>query len=659
MDDIKIEELCSLNDIYNKIPTGIAFCDENGKVIECNPSYLNILGIKKEDILGYDIFDNYNFTDETIDKIKHCESYEYSELYTMPKDIFKDSSVDTISIDVKIVRKTKDDKTSGYVVYIANHTEQWEAYEKQLSNQEKRYHDLIDNLPLDYTHSKLIFDENGQIVDYLNMSGNKQCEEFYIKHNMAWGKTLATKFLPITGDFIIGKLNEIRNSGKSGGHFFYDIKEIGEIDEMVAVFENDEWVNLISMPVTTIEQARILAEEKLKNEQDAHNRDLEESMKKIEAANAAKTNFLFNMSHDIRTPMNAIIGFTDILERHQDDPVKRQDSIDKIRNASDTLLDLINNVLEMSSIESGNVKFEEKPNSTRNIYENIVSVFSSMMTNKDIKFTSKIDIKHEYAYFDSTVMEKIFINLLSNAYKYTNNGGNIEFLVKEIGYDDKYVTYQAIVKDNGVGMSEEFQKHMFEEFSREHTTTESEVEGTGLGMAIVKKCVDLMHGEIKTDSALNKGSCFTVTLSHKLASKEDVANLKKVSVDIEQFKGKKILLVEDNDLNAEITIEILKEANFVVDRVFNGQECIDILKNNDYDAILMDIQMPIKNGYEATKEIRKLSDKKKASIPILAMTANAFKKDINDAINAGMNGHIAKPIDVNKLFEELSRVLYE
>ena len=659
MDDIKIEELCSLNDIYNKIPTGIAFCDENGKVIECNPSYLNILGIKKEDILGYDIFDNYNFTDETIDKIKHCESYEYSELYTMPKDIFKDSSVDTISIDVKIVRKTKDDKTSGYVVYITNHTEQWEVYEKQLSNQEKRYHDLIDNLPLDYTHSKLIFDENGQIVDYLNMSGNKQCEEFYIKHNMAWGKTLATKFLPITGGFIIGKLNEIRNSGKSGGHFFYDIKEIGEIDEMIAVFENDEWVNLISMPVTTIEQARILAEEKLKKEQDAHNRDLEESMEKIEAANAAKTNFLFNMSHDIRTPMNAIIGFTDILERHQDDPVKRQDSIDKIRNASDTLLDLINNVLEMSSIESGNVKFEEKPNSTRNIYENIVSVFSSMMTNKGIKFTSKIDIKHEYAYFDSTVMEKIFINLLSNAYKYTNNGGNIEFLVKEIGYDDKYVTYQAIVKDNGVGMSEEFQKHMFEEFSREHTTTESKVEGTGLGMAIVKKCVDLMHGEIKTDSVLNKGSCFTVTLSHKLANKEDVANLKKVSVDIEQFKGKKILLVEDNDLNAEITIEILKEANFVVDRVFNGQECVDILKNNDYDAILMDIQMPIKNGYEATKEIRKLSDKKKASIPVLAMTANAFKKDINDAINAGMNGHIAKPIDVNKLFEELSRVLYE
>ena len=659
MNDIKIEELCSLNDIYNKIPTGIAFCDENGKVIECNPSYLNILGIKKEDILGYDIFDNYNFTDETIDKIKHCESYEYSELYSMPKDIFKDSSVDTISIDVKIVRKTKDDKTSGYVVYITNHTEQWEVYEKQLSNQEKRYHDLIDNLPLDYTHSKLIFDENGQIVDYLNMSGNKQCEEFYIKHNMAWGKTLATKFLPITGDFIIGKLNEIRNSGKSGGHFFYDIKEIGEIDEMIAVFENDEWVNLISMPVTTIEQARILAEEKLKKEQDAHNRDLEESMKKIEAANAAKTNFLFNMSHDIRTPMNAIIGFTDILERHQDDPVKRQDSIDKIRNASDTLLDLINNVLEMSSIESGNVKFEEKPNSARNIYENIVSVFSSMMTNKGIKFTSKIDIKHEYAYFDSTVMEKIFINLLSNAYKYTNNGGNIEFLVKEIGYDDKYVTYQAIVKDNGVGMSEEFQKHMFEEFSREHTTTESKVEGTGLGMAIVKKCVDLMHGEIKIDSALNKGSCFTVTLSHKLANKEDVANLKKVSVDIEQFKGKKILLVEDNDLNAEITIEILKEANFVVDRVFNGQECVDILKNNDYDAILMDIQMPIKNGYEATKEIRKLSDKKKASIPILAMTANAFKKDINDAINAGMNGHIAKPIDVNKLFEELSRVLYE
>lgn len=239
-------------------------------MIDCNPASVEILGTKKETLMGYNIFDTYNFTEEQMERIQKCDSYQYDVLYTVPQDIINNSTVPTISVNVKIVRHHNDDnETTGYMIYLINHTAKWLEYEKQLEKQEKRYRNLIDNLPLDYTHSRLIFDENGQISDYLNMSGNKQCNDFYKAHNMTWGETLATKFLPLTGHIIIDELNKIRNSGATGGHFFYDILEVNETNEMVAVFEGDEWVNLISMPVTTIEQARKLAVNQLSNEQEA------------------------------------------------------------------------------------------------------------------------------------------------------------------------------------------------------------------------------------------------------------------------------------------------------------------------------------------------------------------------------------------------------
>lgn len=261
------------HELFDEMPMGISLCDSNGTLVDCNPASLEILGTKRELLIGYNMFDSYNFTDEQMEIIRTCDSYQYEVLYTVPKDIINNSSISTLSLDVKIVRHHDDGETKGYMVYLTNHTHKWLEYEKQLETQEKRYRNLIDNLPLDYTHSRLIFDENGQITDYLNMSGNKQCNDFYIAHNMTWGQTLATKFLPITGHVIIDKLNEIRNSGASGGHFFYDIVEVNETNEMVAVFEGDEWVNLISMPVTTIEQARKLAVEQLRNEQEARVKD--------------------------------------------------------------------------------------------------------------------------------------------------------------------------------------------------------------------------------------------------------------------------------------------------------------------------------------------------------------------------------------------------
>lgn len=654
LDDGMVKEELGHNfhEVYDEVPTGIAYCNAEGVVLDCNPAYLDTLNVTRNEIIGYNIFDHYNFTDEVMETIKTSDSYQYEVLYKLPSDVFENSDT-TLSLEVKIVRHLKDDEILGYMIYLTNHTHQWNSYEE-------RYQNLIDNLPLDYTHSKLIFDEKGQIADYLNMSGNKQCNEFYIKHNMTWGKTLATKFLPDTYPAIIGELNKIRNSGAVGGQFFYNASEVGEIYEMAAVFEGSEWVNLISLPVTTIEHARKIAEQNLEKEQEEHMKDLEKSMKEVEAANAAKTNFLFNMSHDIRTPMNAIIGFTDILENNQEDPKKRQNCINKIKNASSTLLELINNVLDMSWIDSGKTKVDEKACSVPRLYEDVASVFDIQMLEKDISFTLDVSIQHAYAYLDETLMKKVLINLISNAYKYTNAGGKVNVLVKELPcLVEDHVTYQTIVQDNGIGMSKEFQKHLFEEFSRERTTTESKVEGSGLGMAVVKKCVDLLDGTIEVDSEQDKGSTFKVTMTHRKANQSDI---KQPIVQEERisFDGKKILLAEDNDINSEIACEVLQQAGFEVVRVENGQECIEKLEAcpaHTFDVILMDVQMPIMNGYDATKEIRKLTDKEKASIPILALTANAFEEDKQAALKAGMNGHIAKPIDINKLMNEIGNVV--
>lgn len=262
------------HEIYDDMPMGVALCDKNGTIIDWNPAYLNILKSDKDYIKGYNIFDSYNFTAEQIDTIKTSDSYQYDVVYTVPQDVLNTSAASIVSLDVKIVRQHTDaNETTGYMIYLINYTPKWQEYEEKLEHQEKRYRNLIDNLPLDYTHSRLLFDENGQIADYLNMSGNKQCNDFYIAHNMTWGETLATKFLPITGHVIIDKLNEIRNSGATGGHFFYDIVEVNATNEMVAVFEGEEWVNLISMPVTTIEQARKLAVKQLNIEQEARLKD--------------------------------------------------------------------------------------------------------------------------------------------------------------------------------------------------------------------------------------------------------------------------------------------------------------------------------------------------------------------------------------------------
>lgn len=391
------------------------------------------------------------------------------------------------------------------------------------------------------------------------------------------------------------------------------------------------------------------------------NTELEWAKTQAEAASSAKTSFLFNMSHDIRTPMNAIMGFRDLLEKHIDEPERRADYLRKIKDASKVLLSIINNVLEMARIEKGTVVVEEVALNTKNFGISIFTVFSEMMAEKNIEFTHEDLVVHHNVYCDPTKIREIFMNLLSNAYKYTKPGGKVHVRLRELPSDrEGYGLFETSVSDTGVGMSAEYLSHIFEEFSRENTSTANKIEGTGLGMPIVKRLVELMGGTIRVSSKKGVGTTFVVVLPHRLADDFEDAEPENVVTDETVFEGKRILLAEDNDLNAEIAEEILTSVGFMIERAEDGAICYEKIVSSEtgyYDLVLMDIQMPNMDGYQATKAIRGLADKEKANIPIIAMTANAFEEDRSKAINMGMNGHIAKPIDVSELLGVLARVI--
>ena len=377
-------------------------------------------------------------------------------------------------------------------------------------------------------------------------------------------------------------------------------------------------------------------------------------------ANLAKREFLFNMSHDIRTPMNAIIGFTALAQTHIDDRGQVEDYLKKISVSSQHLLSLINDVLDMSRIESGKVTLEAKPVHLPELVHELRDIIQAVVSKKDLSLTlDTVGVENEDVIADPLRLEQILINVLANAVKFTPDGGQISLWIVQkdtapVGYAD----FEFHIKDNGIGMSEEFQKHIFEQFARERTSTVSKIQGTGLGMAITKSLVDMMGGRITVKSEQGKGSEFTISLRFPIgeAKAEQTPPAAKASA----FTGKKLLVVEDNELNLEIASTLLKEAGFAVDTAENGKvavEKVEAASADRYDLILMDIQMPEMDGYEATRRIRALPDTKKAALPIVAMTANAFEDDRKNALRAGMNGHIAKPLDIQKLFQVLSELL--
>ena len=392
------------------------------------------------------------------------------------------------------------------------------------------------------------------------------------------------------------------------------------------------------------------------------NDKLQIAVEKAESANRAKSAFLFNMSHDIRTPMNAIIGYADLAARHSDEPAKLEKYMENIQVCGQNLLMLLNNVLDLARIENDKTEMEYSVSDIEKDFRNCIAMFRNQADSKGQTLTVTTHLLHPYIYADVPHLTEVCTNLVSNAVKYTGNGGTICCDVaqkpgEKAGWCDTVIT----VADNGIGMSQQFQQHIFEPFERERTSTVSKVEGSGIGMGIVKKLVGLMGGTVEVESKIGVGSTFTVTIPSRIVSEEE-AQAKRAAdpADKESLRGTRILLTEDNDLNAEIAIELLQEEGCTVDRAKDGVECVDMLEkaaDGTYQIILMDVQMPVMNGYDAARKIRRLDDAQKANIPIIAMTANAFSEDRQVALEAGMNDHIAKPIDMNVLVPTLRKYL--
>ena len=422
------------------------------------------------------------------------------------------------------------------------------------------------------------------------------------------------------------------------------------------------WGLLISVMTAFIVMI-IYLQFKMRRYRDAlHEKELEKAVLEAKNANEAKTRFLFNMSHDIRTPMNAIIGFSELLEKHIDEKDKAIDYLGKIKSSSSFLLSLINYVLEMARIESGKLVLRKEVRCVTELIESLTDVFEPGVKKKFITYLCETDIQHKYVIGDDTKIREIFINIIGNSVKYTPEGGKISVSVKEEPFEkENYIAYRIIVEDNGIGMSKEYLPHLFEEFSREHTSTESKVTGTGLGLPIVKALIDMMGGTIEVESQLGCGTKMTVVLPFELASEKQILEEKQKEKEkiSDSILGKRVLLAEDNELNAEIAMTVLKENGLKAERAANGKQCIEMLKKmpeDYYDMILMDIQMPEMDGYEATKRIRNL-DGARADIPIVAMTANAFEEDRQKALESGMNAHVSKPVDMNMLFKVMAQIL--
>lgn len=404
------------------------------------------------------------------------------------------------------------------------------------------------------------------------------------------------------------------------------------------------------------------AARKAANDTQELNAKLQVAVENAESANRAKSTFLFNMSHDIRTPMNAIIGYADLASRHLDDPAKLEKYMENIQVCGQNLLMLLNNVLDLARIENDKTEMEYSVSDVDKDFRNCVAMFQNQADSKGQTLTVTAHLLYPYVYADIPHLTEVCTNLVSNAVKYTGAGGTIHCDVtqkpgKKEGWCDMVVT----VADNGIGMSQEFQKHIFEPFERERTSTVSKVEGSGIGMGIVKKLVELMSGTVEVESKIGVGSTFTVTIPCRIVSGDETQAKRETNPsDQKCLCGTRILLTEDNDLNAEIAVELLQEEGCTVDRAKDGVECVDMLEkaaNGTYQMILMDIQMPVMNGYDAAKKIRRMDDPQKAGIPIIAMTANAFSEDKQAALDVGMNDHIAKPINMNILVPTIQKYL--
>ena len=427
-----------------------------------------------------------------------------------------------------------------------------------------------------------------------------------------------------------------------------------------------QWIAVIAVScITSLMGATIFNQVRSKKyRENQYAVELKKSAEQAREASEAKTRFLFNMSHDIRTPMNAIIGFSDLLGKNLDNEEKVREYLGKIKSSGNILMAIIDQVLEVARIESGTAILKTEAANLSELFYSVNTVLESDIQMKGIHCSIDTNVQHKYAFCDKTKLQEIYLNIMNNAIKYTPDGHSIHVTINEMEFDDKKARYVFACEDTGMGMAPEYLPHIFDEFSREHTATENKICGTGLGLSIVKSFVELMNGRIHVESEPGKGTKFTVEIPLELASEEDICKkeLPEQTFMTDRNIRKRILLAEDNELNAEIAMELLKEEGFLIDWVKDGQECFDKLEESDegyYDLILMDIQMPILNGYDTTAKIRQMENSKKATTPIVAMTANSFDEDIEMTKKAGMNGFIAKPLDAEKMFTILKQSIVE
>lgn len=675
-----------------EVISGIAdnYLSESKTACSIWASHINASNMTMEEAMEY--LNTAKVLDEVYAQIIWCDSLtglsreaklsnpeDYSVDYTTKSNLF-DSWIDDDAL--YITPRFVNPVTGGYVIAFCEHI-------SLNDNDLKRDAIVLRIIPSKYLSSKWIFpsDYENAVIALVDKAGQYVIKPPAMKNE---------NFFSYMYSFNQGEIDqeELQNNVQTQefGYFYaYDASHVDSIWCYRRLHEYPDWMIIVSVPskviagigidwflpiiilvgltvilIIDIAYFAILRKEDKKNTQklQEHEQQLTDALNAADAANKAKTTFLNSMSHDIRTPMNAIIGFTELSKNHIDDKDKVADYLDKIQSSSEHLLSLINDVLDMSRIESGKVQIETKPESIRTILNDIESILQNDMKAKQLDFTVETqDIENEYVICDKLRLNRILINLISNSMKFTNPGGKVWLYVTEIsGAPTGYAQYEFRVKDTGIGMSEEFITHIFEPFTREQNSTVSKIQGTGLGMPITKNIVELMDGDISVKSRRGEGTEFCVSLLFEISKEQLETSDKASEVDeienvLNKFAGKRILLVDDVELNREIAVAILSEAGFLVETGENGSEAVEMVRNSHegyYDLVLMDIMMPIMDGYEATRAIRNLENNALASIPIVAMTANAFEEDKALAKEAGMDAHLAKPFKINDLYEVLN-----